>query len=63
MRKKLNLISNGNRNTIKLVNIYAPNGNPIDTDKYKYKIDWYKAFIKKIDELAKLLYDYPNLFI
>ena len=33
---------------IKLVNIYVPNGNPIDTDKYEYKKEWYNAFIKKI---------------
>ena len=38
---------------IKLINIYAPNGNPIDTDKYRYKIDWYKSFIKKIDKTLK----------
>ena len=25
---------------IKLIKIYVPNGNRIDTDKYKYKIDW-----------------------
>ena len=26
--------------TIKLINIYTPNGNPVDTDKYSYKIYW-----------------------
>ena len=35
-------------NNISLINIYAPNGNPIDTEKYDYKKDWYNAFIKKI---------------
>ena len=24
-------------NTIKLINVYVPNGNPVDTDKYLYK--------------------------
>ena len=33
---------------IKLINIYAPNGNPIDTEKYEYKKNWYDTFIKKI---------------
>ena len=34
--------------TIKLINIYVPNGNPINTDKYQYKMNWLDAFIKKI---------------
>ena len=34
----------------KLINIYVPNGNPIDTDKYEYKKNWYNSFIKKIGE-------------
>ena len=25
---------------IKLINIYVPNGNPINTEKYEYKKDW-----------------------
>ena len=33
---------------IKLINIYVPNGNPINTDKYKYKIDWLKKFLKSV---------------
>ncbi len=33
---------------ILLINIYAPNGNPIDTEKYDYKKNWYKSFISKI---------------
>ncbi len=39
---------------IKLVNIYVPNGNPVDTEKYDYKKNWLKLFIKKINnELNK----------
>ena len=30
---------------IKLINIYVPNGNPVDTDKYKYKKNWLNAFV------------------
>ena len=33
---------------IKLINIYVPNGNPVDTEKYKYKKYWLETFIKKI---------------
>ena len=37
-------------NNFKLINIYAPNGNPIDTAKYEYKKSWYDSFIKKIED-------------
>ena len=37
-----------NSKTIKLVNIYVPNGNPIETEKYTYKKIWYDLFINKI---------------
>tara|TARA_B100000963_G_scaffold148904_1_gene129870 strand:- start:272 stop:1048 length:777 start_codon:yes stop_codon:yes gene_type:complete len=33
---------------INLINIYAPNGNPVDTDKYEYKKNWLKKFISSI---------------
>ncbi len=29
---------------IKLINIYVPNGNPINTEKYEYKKNWFDAF-------------------
>ena len=35
---------------ITLINIYVPNGNPIGTEKYEYKIYWYNSFIKKITQ-------------
>ena len=39
---------------INLINIYAPNGNPINTDKYEYKKNWLKKFITGIKkELGK----------
>ena len=31
-------------NTISLINVYVPNGNPIDTEKYDYKKDWLDKF-------------------
>ena len=36
--------------TIKLINIYVPNGNPVDTEKYTYKLNWIDLFIKEIDK-------------
>ncbi len=41
-----NLINKSKK--ILIINIYAPNGNPVETDKYTYKINWYKNFIQKI---------------
>jgi exodeoxyribonuclease-3 len=29
---------------IKIISVYVPNGNPVDTNKYKYKIKWLKSF-------------------
>ena len=45
---------------IKLINIYVPNGNPINTEKYEYKKDWYDSFTKKI---KKTLMENQNVII
>ena len=45
---------------IKLINIYVPNGNPVDTEKYEYKKDWYNSFIEKI---KKTLVENKNIII
>ena len=37
-----------NKKKIKLINIYVPNGNPIDTDKYEYKKNWLTSFNRAI---------------
>ena len=37
-----------NKKKIKLINIYVPNGNPVDTDKYEYKIRWLNKFLKSV---------------
>ena len=34
---------------IEIINIYVPNGNPVDTDKYDYKLNWLEIFIKDIE--------------
>ena len=46
--------------TIKLINIYVPNGNPIETDKYTYKKNWLDLLIK---QLKKTIADYNNIII
>jgi len=38
---------------MKLINIYVPNGNPINTEKYEYKKYWYDSFIKKVKKTLK----------
>jgi len=37
-----------NKKKTKLINIYVPNGNPVDTEKYEYKKNWLASFIKKV---------------
>ena len=34
---------------IDLINIYVPNGNPVDTNKYFYKLNWLNLLIKFIE--------------
>ena len=38
---------------IKLINIYTPNGNPVDTEKYDYKLYWLDSLIKKLKLLQQ----------
>ncbi len=45
-------IKNKSKN-IKLINVYVPNGNPIDTEKYTYKKDWFNSFNNKIKKELK----------
>jgi len=45
---------------IKLINIYVPNGNPVDTEKYSYKKKWYDTFINKV---KKTLLENKNIII
>ena len=33
---------------IELINVYVPNGNPIDTEKYLYKKNWLKKFVNNV---------------
>ena len=38
---------------IHLINIYVPNGNPVDTEKYEYKKNWLKKFISNVEKKIK----------
>ena len=45
---------------IKLINIYVPNSNPINTEKYVYKKKWLDKFLKSV---KKTLYSEKNIII
>ena len=49
-----------NKKKVELINVYVPNGNPVDTEKYEYKKSWLKKFIINI---KKKLLKNPNLLI
>ena len=53
------IVKHKNKN-IQIINIYTPNGNPVDTDKYSYKIYWLNNLIKK---LKNLLIENENIII
>ncbi len=38
---------------IKVINIYTPNGNPVDTEKYDYKLYWLDNLTKKLRSMKK----------
>ena len=49
-----------NKKKKKIINIYVPNGNPVNTEKYEYKKNWLTSFIKKV---KKELVTNSNLII
>ena len=42
---------NSIKKKIKLINIYLPNGNPIESEKFEYKIKWMKKFNQYVQDL------------
>ena len=40
-------------NNIRLINIYLPNGNPLGTEKYSYKIKWMDRLFNRLNELRE----------
>jgi exodeoxyribonuclease-3 len=45
---------------IKLINIYVPNGNPVNTEKYEYKKKWLDQFLRSV---RKTLLSEKNIII
>lgn len=45
---------------IRIYNVYVPNGQSIDSDKYQYKLDWLEAFTAFVQEEKET---YPNQLI
>ena len=41
------------KKNIQLINIYTPNGNPVATEKYNYKINWLDSLINLLKRLSK----------
>ena len=41
------------KKVVQLINIYTPNGNPVDTEKYDYKKNWMDQLIKQLKSLSK----------
>ena len=40
-----------NYNGLRIIDIYLPNGNPVGTDKYDYKINWLERLTLRLQEL------------
>ena len=40
-------------NGIKFINVYVPNGSSMESDKFKYKINWLSCLASFLDELEK----------
>ena len=41
------------KKNIQLINVYTPNGNPVDTEKYSYKKKWLDSLIENLKSLSK----------
>lgn len=38
---------------VRLLNIYAPNGNPVESEKFPYKLRWFQALRHRIESLLR----------
>jgi len=47
-------------NGLRIVNVYVPNGQAVDTDKYRYKLDWLSQLR---DFISQQLQQYPQLVL
>ena len=41
------------KKNVQIINVYIPNGNPVDTEKYTYKKDWLNSFLKVVKSSLK----------
>ena len=57
---KMSSLTLPQKHGIKLINIYVPNGNPINTEKYDYKKNWLNLFVLQI---KKTLLKNKNIII
>ena len=57
MIKKNSRVITGNfrlkKKMINLINVYVPNGNPVDTEKFDYKKNWLKSFCSNLKKKYK----------
>ena len=42
------------KRNIQIINIYTPNGNPVDTEKYSYKKEWLDTLVKNLKNAQKV---------
>lgn len=54
------LLSASTDDAIKIINLYAPNGASVDSEKYHYKLQWFSALK---DYLQATLKKYPQLIV
>ena len=40
-------------NGVRVINIYLPNGNPVDTEKFSYKLEWMEHLYQRLQTLVK----------
>jgi exodeoxyribonuclease-3 len=50
----LEAIVPGEKGVVRIASIYAPNGNPIGTEKFTYKLDWLERLHARAKDLLKL---------
>ncbi len=43
--------ANFEENIVRLINIYAPNGNPVDSEKFPYKLRWMERLYTRLKKL------------
>ncbi len=49
----LEMLCVNNNTAMRLVSLYAPNGNPRPSEKFSYKLHWYKNFLEHVKKLQQ----------